>query len=593
MSPGVTRTEPQPVKPVGPLQSGMPRELVVLTADLVGYSELVFRNAESGFAVLRETRTILVDCIRRNTGKILQTVGDFVLATFDDFGAALQAAVIAQENLLRRHQMSPTATAGHWRIGIARGEVSKVDDDYYGNAINVAARLQALASPGETYFTGAPKDLQAPHGAVTDDLGPKALKNIDQPVNIRRLVIPAYELLMQTARPGFSTSPKILKHLRKPIVRLEPFENLNEESKNRLFGDALLGEVQLILSRLSNSISVIGPQGSASVPHDYVLSGMVKSGGIHHRIMARLISCADGVTLWMESFDCDLEHSFDLQDQISQEIVAALQLSLTEGEQSHLSWRGTSSGKAWECFQRAHDIERRFTRHGHRKAKEFYAEALKLDPNYLSALVAMGFCHLDEVRLGWTMNERESIDAAEALCGRARQLATQHADVSALSAFLCFFKKQWVDARDEMQIAVQLAPQSPEIVGYQGALFDLMGDYRSAIRSYTTALQLSAHSPAWIPSNLGLSYLALGNEAEAEHIYRAVLQHYPDYVRAWIGLAVSLNRQGKAAEARKAAETVLTLDAQFSSSEWVRSRPFHDERLLNAFIGDLRAVGIP
>ena len=131
-----------------------------------------------------------------------------------------------------------------------------------------------------------------------------------------------------------------------------------------------------------------------------------------------------------------------------------------------------------------------------------------------------------------------------------------------------------------MQIAVQLAPQSPEIVGYQGALFDLMGDYRSAIRSYTTALQLSAHSPAWIPSNLGLSYLALGNEAEAEHIYRAVLQHYPEYVRAWIGLAVSLNRQGKATEARKAAETVVTLDPQFSSSEWVRSRPFNDEKLL-------------
>ena len=120
-----------------------------------------------------------------------------------------------------------------------------------------------------------------------------------------------------------------------------------------------------------------------------------------------------------------------------------------------------------------------------------------------------------------------------------------------------------------------------------------MGDYRSAIRSYATALQLSAHSPPWIPSNLGLSYLALGNEAEAEHIYRAVLQHYPDYVRAWIGLVVALNRQGKATEAKRAAETVLTLDPQFSSTEWVRSRPFNDEKLLNVFVDDLRAVGIP
>ena len=593
MSPNVTSLEPEPARSVGPFQSDAPRELVVLTADLVGYSELVFRDAKNGFTVLRETRAILVDCIRCNAGQILQTPGDFVLATFDDFGAALRAAVSAQHGLLKRHQVSPTASAGHWKIGIARGEVSRVDDDYYGNAINVAARLQALANPGETYFTGAPGDLQAPDGVVTDDLGRKTLKNIDQPVHIRRAVIPAYEKLMQTARPGFSTPPRLLRHLRKPVVRLEPLQSLNPARQNRLFGKALLGEVQLILSRLSNSISVTDPSGSRPGQHDYVLSGTVQSGGSHLRIMARLTSCADGVTLWADRFDCDLEHSFDLQDQISQEIVAALQLSLTEGEHSQLSRRGTSSGKAWECFQRAHDIERRFTRHGHRKAKEFYAEALKLDANYLSALVAMGFCHLDEVRLGWSKNERGSIAAAEALYERAKQLTNRHADVSALSAFLCFFKKRWVNAREEMQTAVQLAPQSPEIIGYQGALFDLMGDYSSAIRSYTTALRLSAHSPAWIPSNLGLSYLVIGNAAEAEHIYREVLQHHPDYVRAWIGLAVSLNRQGKATEAKKAAETVLTLDPMFSSAEWVRSRPFNDERLLNAFVGDLRAVGIP
>src|SRR5260221_11419476 len=162
MSLRVTRTEPQSVRPVRPLRSDTPREMVVLTADLVGYSELVFRNAKNGIAILRETRAILVDCIRRNSGKVLQTPGDFVLSTFSDFGAALRAAVSAQDGLLKRHQVSPTVSAGHWKIGIARGEVSRVDNDYYGNAINVAARLQALANPGETYFTGAPRGIQAP-----------------------------------------------------------------------------------------------------------------------------------------------------------------------------------------------------------------------------------------------------------------------------------------------------------------------------------------------------------------------------------------------------------------------------------------------
>ena len=113
-----------------------------------------------------------------------------------------------------------------------------------------------------------------------------------------------------------------------------------------------------------------------------------------------------------------------------------------------------------------------------------------------------------------------------------------------------------------------------------------------AIGAYTRALSLSAHSPAWIPSNLGLSLLALGNNEEAEHIYREVLEHHPKYVRAWIGLAVALNRQGKDGEARRAAERVLLLDPSFSAAEWVKSRPFNDDRLLDAFAADLHGVGL-
>ena len=141
-----------------------------------------------------------------------------------------------------------------------------------------------------------------------------------------------------------------------------------------------------------------------------------------------------------------------------------LAIGVTEGEQAQLVRRGTKSGKAWDLFQRAHDIERQFTREGHEKAKELYEEALKLDPDYLSALVALAFCHLDEVRLGWSKNEEGSLQQANALCDRATRTAIRNADVSALKAFLYFFQRRWDDARAQMQGAVQLAPQSPEIM---------------------------------------------------------------------------------------------------------------------------------
>ena len=128
-----------------------------------------------------------------------------------------------------------------------------------------------------------------------------------------------------------------------------------------------------------------------------------------------------------------------------------------------------------------------------------------------------------------------------------------------------------------------LGSHSPEIIGYQGALYDLLGDYRAAIRAYTRAFSLSVHSPAWIASNLGLSYLALNESGEAERIYREVIQHYPDYVRAWIGLAIALQRQGKSREAVHAAETVLAFDPHFTAQEWAQSRPFNDPSLLERF----------
>lgn len=573
--------------------SGIGRKLTVLTADLVAYSELMHRDISNGIAILRKTRSILTNCIRQRSGVVLQTPGDFILSTFENFEDALRAAATGQDNLLRHHQHASPPSAGHWKIGIAYGDVYAIEDDYFGNAINVAARLQAMAQPGEIYFADGFEDLVTPENLIIEDLGSKKLKNIDQPVPVHRGVLAAYDEYMSTSKSKFATPSRLLKRLSKPVLRLEPFRNINETSKGELVGEALVEEIHLILSRLSNTITVTDPNGLIPLHHDYVLTGAIQGRGPYLRIIARLVSSADGLTIWSERFECDLNQSFNVQDQISQEIVSALQLHLTEGEQVKLWRRGTSSGKAWELFQRAHDIERRFTRHDHEKAKELYKDALGLDPHYLSASVALAFCHLDEVRLGWSRSSKNSILEAEKICAAAKQDAIDHPDVSALQAFLFYFQERWADATIEMQKAIDLAPHSPEMSGYQGALCDLMGEYDAAIQFYTRALSLSAHTPAWIPSNLGLTYLAVGGVEEAERIYREVLVHHPNYLRAWIGLAVTLNRQGKSNEGKEAARTVLTLDPAFTADEWAKSRPFQDKKLLNQFVKDLRAVGIP
>jgi tetratricopeptide (TPR) repeat protein len=294
----------------------------------------------------------------------------------------------------------------------------------------------------------------------------------------------------------------------------------------------------------------------------------------------------------MECYDCDLRDRFDIQDQIASEIVSSLQLALTEGEQAQLWRRGTESGKAWEEFQRGHDFERRYTREGHRQAIKHYRQALAIDPNYLSAVVSLAFCYLDEVRLGWVINSDKSVAEAEKLCDHAMAFPP-HPDVQALLAFVRFFQNRWDEAAAAMDIAIELGTQSPETIGYQGALSDLMGDYSAAIRAYTRAMSLTTHSPAWIAANLGLSYLATGDNFEAEQIFREVIQHHPKYVRAWIGLAISLFREGKTGEATRAAEVILSLDPHFTTKDWALSRPFRHAPLLSRFIEDMQAVGLP
>jgi adenylate cyclase len=577
-----------------PSGAGLREIRAVLAADLVGYSELIFRDPHAGIVVLRDTRNILVKAIEDQRGLVLQTPGDFVLATFDDVPSAFQAAVVAQQALFEKHNAAQEADSGHWKIGLELGEVFAIDQDYYGTAINVAARLQALAAPGEIYLTATVRDqVGLPDNFRIQDVGPKHLKNIDRPVHIFRVHLPPYDTLLVTQRVGYRTSPKLLRQLRKPVLRLEPFRVLGKSIKARLLARALVEEVHLILSRIANSIAVTSAKQRQAGSHDYVLSGTMQSGGPHLRIMARLISVSDGLTVWAERFECDLRRPFDVQEQIGAEIVSALQLALTEGEQAQLWRRGTQSGVAWEQFQRGHDLERRYTRQGHQKAVEHYRMALKIDPSYLSAMVALAFCKLDEVRMGWTLEPSNAVFEADQLCQKALALQPQHADVQALLAFIRYFQNRLQEATGAMNRAVTLASHSPEIIAYQGALYDLLGDYRAAIRAYTRAFSLSIHSPAWIASNLGLSYLALNENDEAERIFREVVHNYPDYVRAWLGLAIALSRQGKSKEARHAAETVLALDPHFTAQEWAQSRPFSDPTLLERFIADLGATGLP
>ncbi len=580
---GARYREPQDNRP------GQGTRTAIIAADLVGYSSLVFLDPHAGIATLRETRSYIVGAIEMHGGNVLQTPGDFVLAAFDRPESALPAAAAAQSEILKHCMTRGTVEGGHWKIGVEVGEMFCVDSDYYGTPINVASRLQALAAAGEIWFSDqVPGRETFPEGFTVHNVGAKQLKNIGGKISVYRASHREYnKLLSREVRRG-TLPARLFQHLRKPVVRLQRLKVPAGNDDLAFISVALVDEIHLVLSRLSGSLEVLHEEDAPDTRPDYTLVGTIQQAGPKIRLVCRLDARSSGRAVWAERFESDLTQSFNLQDRIASEIVSALQISLTEGEQAQLWKRGTSNGRAWESFQRGHDFERRYTRQSHARAKAYYEEALAQDAEYLSAIVAVGFCHLDEVRLGWSADEAASVNAAASIFERAKAISMNHPDVLALLAYINFFRGDHVEALETMTRAVALAPQSPEIVAYRGALLDLVGDFRGAVWSYTHALTLAPHSPAWMASNLGLSLLALGDSFEAERVYREVLDSHPDYVRACIGLTVSLVRQGRMRDAREMANRLMALDPAFTPEEWARSRPFPQRDLVESFVADLR-----
>ncbi len=563
----------------------------ILTADLVGYSELINRDLHNAIDLLRVTRRVITNTIISNGGRVVQTPGDFVLALFPAVNSLLMAAYEAQLQLFQLHSKNNDFSAGHWKIGLAYGEVFSIDDDFYGNSINVAARLQALAAPGEVLFTEEVSRLsRLPNAARLRKIGKLKLKNISEDPNVLKIDVPQYTERLGAYKRDKKAPVLLLDNVRKPVLLIRNFRHIGNEERGQFLGEALVDEISLILSRLSGSIVVASDIGK-NIP-DYILHGSMQSVGEKLRITAQLTAASDGKAIWVDRIDGHFDQSFDFQDQIARDIVSALQLVLTEGEQAQLWRRATISGKAWEAFQRGHDLARRYTRESHRIARTYYQEAIDLDPTYLSAIVGLGFWHLDELRLGWSTNQENSIGEAMKFYSDAKSIATDHPDVLALGAYVQYFSGDSDLAKKLMQTAKKLAPESAEIVAFEGALYDLIGDFETAVVSYKKAISKSPFTPAWIASNLALTLLAMDENAEAEHIFKQVIKNHPEYARAWIGLPIALIRQNKADEARKCAATLLELDPLFTVDEWAISRPFSDQALLEKFKSDFREAGL-
>jgi TolB-like protein len=358
----------------------------IFSADAVGYSRLMQEDEASTIRTLEDSKRLMSELIEQFRGRVVDAPGDNLLAEFASIVDATECAVKIQRKLKTRNADLPDNRRMEFRIGINLGDVVEKADRIYGDGVNIAARVESMAEPGGICISGAAYDhVENKLGLEYKNLGEQKVKNIAKPVRV-------YRIRIETEAPDPQVSRK-LKLPDKPSIAVLPFTNMSDDPKQEYFSDGMAEDLMTDLSKISSLLvisrnstfaykgkSIETKQIAEKLGARYVLEGSVRKAGEQVRINAQLIDATTDHHLWAERYDSKMDNIFDLQDKITQKIVAALAVKLAKREQKHLASKETSNIAAYDAFLKGMDYLNRQSRTS--KTLSYFEKAVKLDPNY-------------------------------------------------------------------------------------------------------------------------------------------------------------------------------------------------------------------
>lgn len=377
------------------------RLAAILAADVAGYSRLMGADEEGTHERLKAHLAELVEPkIAEHRGRIVKNTGDGLLAEFPSVVDAVRCAVEIQRRMLDREPGIPEERRIRFRIGINLGDVIVEEHDIFGDGVNIAARLEALAEPGGIYMSGTVRDHigdRLPY--AFEDMGEQSVKNIARPVRTYHIQLDADAKAPSAGAPdALPLSPLPLPA--KPSIAVLPFQNMSGDPEQEYFADGMVEEVITALSRIrwlfviaSNSSftykgqAIDVQQVGRELGVRYVLKGSVRKLGDRVRITAQLIDALTGTHLWADRFDGSLEDVFDLQDNVASSVAGVIEPALQAAEAARSAHRPTNDLTAYDLYLRAYAMALSSARQIP-EALRLIEQAIERDPRYGPALAS-------------------------------------------------------------------------------------------------------------------------------------------------------------------------------------------------------------
>ena len=412
------------------------RLAAVLAADVAGYSRLMEADEEGTLAALRAIRREFGDPkIAEHRGRIVKTTGDGLLVEFASVVDAVRYAVEVQRAMAERNADITPAKRIEFRIGINVGGIIIEDGDIFGDDVNIAARLEALAEPGGICISAAAHEqVRDRLDLAFDDLGEQQVKNITRPV---RTYAVALGISPRAALPVGAPLPLPDK----PSLAVLPFQNMTGDAEQEYFVDGMVEEITTEISRLpwlfviarNSAFTYKGkPVDVKQVARElgvrYVLEGSVRKASNRVRITGQLIDTMTGAHIWADRFDGALDDIFELQDRFAGNVVAAIEPKLRLAEIERATRKPTESLDAYDLYLRALAEFHKLTLAGYRACVMLLRLALEIDPSYMPAAGLVGWCRIRQRSMGAVTQE----EIGEAIGLARRVIASGKDDPDAL-----------------------------------------------------------------------------------------------------------------------------------------------------------------
>jgi TolB-like protein/Flp pilus assembly protein TadD len=326
----------------------------------------------------------------------------------------------------------------------------------------------------------------------------------------------------------------------------------------------------------------------------YVLEGSVQRSGDSLRITAQFIDALTGHHLWSERYDRELENIFALQDEIAIEIITALQVKLTTGEEARLTAKGTDDLQAYLKYLQARESFFTQTREGNAQARRLVEEVIEQDPEFPGAYLLLGATHWMDVIYGSSKSPEESLKRAFELTKKAIALDDSDATAHSLLGWLyVFMKREYDKAIAECEQAVALAPSSAMANIWMSGVLTFAGRHEEAVRYAKQALRLNPFPEGWYFRFLGYTYFGAGRNEEAIAAYKKALDRAPNDIMAHLALTTAYSWAGRLQEARAQAAEVLRINPKFSIKQRAKTLPYKNQTDHGRYLDGLRKAGLP